>query len=413
MKARTKIVTLMIALSVISYLDRRVLVSAAPTLMKQFGISEPQMGDIFSAFLIAYTLFMIPGGWLADRFGPRRVLTVMGVATALFTGLSAVAGRPGLGTYLGVVPAFMLIRFVLGAFTAPLYPACARLTANWIPAPKRAGVQGLIIAGAPLGSALTPLVVVWLVQTSGWQASLVLAMAVTGVAAWLWHHVVRDTPGEPPQTAQADHDTKTAQAPAGWRQLLTNRQFVLLTASYFALNYFEYIFFYWMDYYFATVRKVPATEAAVYTTSLFVTMMIMTPLAGWVADRLAVRWGNHASRRVVAVVGMATSAVLLLLGTRMDSPVVVAAFFALALGFASGSEGPFWASAIEAAGPNAGSAGGILNGFGNLGGAIAPWLTPRIAARFGWTAALCFASAFVLVGAAAWVFMTPAKRRRT
>src|SRR5262245_33510351 len=108
---QANIVMLMVAISMMSYFDRTIMSIAGPGIMKEFGLSEPQMGAIFTAFLISYAAMNLPGGYLADRFGPRLVLTLVGLGAGLFTTLTAVAGNQGLAAYLGIVPAFFLVRF--------------------------------------------------------------------------------------------------------------------------------------------------------------------------------------------------------------------------------------------------------------------------------------------------------------
>jgi len=142
-------VTLMVGFSVMSYFDRTILSIAGPAIIREFKLSETEMGTVYSAFILSYAVLMIPGGRWADRFGPRLVLTAMGLGAALFTGLTALGGQPGLGAYLnlGVVPAFVLIRLGLGVSTAPLYPSCARMNANWFPESKRGRIWGFVAAG--------------------------------------------------------------------------------------------------------------------------------------------------------------------------------------------------------------------------------------------------------------------------
>src|SRR5215468_3115250 len=127
------VVGLMIACSVMSYFDRTIMSIAGPEIMREFDISPTRMGSVYSAFILSYAIMMIPGGHLADRLGPRLTLLLMNLSAALFTGLTALGGRPGLGSIVGVVPALISIRLGLGVGTAPLYPACARMTGNWIP----------------------------------------------------------------------------------------------------------------------------------------------------------------------------------------------------------------------------------------------------------------------------------------
>src|SRR6266849_9938463 len=127
-RRRAGIVLLMVAFSIMSYFDRIIMSIAGPFIMRESHVSETQMGAIYSAFIFSYGILMIPGGRLADRFGPRRVLTVMGLGAAAFTGLTALGGRPLFGIWLGVFPSFLMIRLGLGVVTAPLYPSCAIIT---------------------------------------------------------------------------------------------------------------------------------------------------------------------------------------------------------------------------------------------------------------------------------------------
>jgi ACS family glucarate transporter-like MFS transporter len=410
-RARNVIVLLMLALSVLSYIDRTAISIAGPTLIKEFGFSETQMGSIYSVFILSYALFMFPGGWLADRFGPRLILALTSLGSALFTALTAFAGLPMLSATLGVLPSFLWVRLGFGLCTAPLYPACGRLTANWFPVVSRARVQGVVLSGAALGGAITPILFSRLIGSVGWRVSLGMAAAATAAVSIIAYWHARDTPPNPALEGErvipkGATDTQALRKPE-WRELFANRNLMLLTIGYFTLNYFEYIFFYWIYYYFGEVRHLGRDQSAIYTTVLLLTMMVMMPLGGWLADRLTPRWGAHISRRRVAVAGMALSALLLYLGIQITNTPVMVALLSLALGLAASAEGPFWASAIDAGGRQAGAAGGLLNAVGNVGGLLAPTLTPYLAERFGWTAGLHFASLMVLLGAASWFLTRP------
>lgn len=394
-------VALMVAMSIMSYFNRTILSIASPHIIKEFGISETEMGSLYSAFLLSYAVLMAPAGRMADVFGPRLVLAWVAAASAIFTALTALIGWLAAAAWFSLFPALFAVRFALGIFSAPLYPSIGRLTANWIHTAARARVQSIIIAGAPLGGAITPILCTWLIAWYGWKSSFVIAAAVTAVLAVVWVSKVQDTPTTKRQLRMGAEGGEGA----NWRRLLKNRNIWVLTLGYFMLNYFEYIFFYWIYYYFVVIRKAGAAQSAVYTTTLLLAMMVSTPIGGWTTDRLGRRLGLLRGRRTVAVTGMVLSAVLLYLATNMDSPVVMVALMSLALGFASCSEGPFWAALLEAGGDSAGAAGGIMNGIGNVGGLIAPVLTPFIAARLGWTWSLHAGSILILTGALSWFFV--------
>src|SRR2546426_6094215 len=252
LRIQTNIVTLLVAFSVMSYFDRTIMSIAGPVIMNEFSLSATSMGAVYTAFLMSYALMNLPGGHLADRFGPRLVLTVMGLGAALFTGLTALGGNPGLGVYLGIVPSFFLVRLAMGFFTGPLYPSCAKTNANWILEGHRAQVWGFIAAGAGLGGATSPLLFSWMIGKCGWRMSFCLAAIATGVLAVIWFWYVRDHPFQHPSITKESLAqiyvgtpslmSKTERTP--WGRLLRNPSLMLLAAGYFAVNYFTYIYFF-------------------------------------------------------------------------------------------------------------------------------------------------------------------------
>jgi MFS family permease len=393
------IIALMLGLSAMSYFDRTVLSVAAPSIIREFRISETAMGTVFSAYLLSYTVFMTPGGALADRFGPRVVLGIATFGAALTTMI--LSAPDGLAALIGAVPAFFGARLLFGVFTAPLYPSCARMVSNWFPPDRHARLQALIISGAGAGAALSPFTFSRLVSRYGWRNGFAIAGVATAILALVWYRFARDK-------APASGTPPREQAPRiALRQLLSDRSLLLLTLSYFCLNYFEYIFFYWMYYYFGEIRRMSAAETATYTTLMFVAMTLGIAGGGWLSDRLAPRLGLSRARRIVTVASMLSSAVLLYLGASATAVIPTVTFLCLALGVACLAEGPFWASAMDAAPGKEGAAGGILNCGGNLGGVLAPILTPMIAAQLGWTAGLWAGSVVVVLGTAVWFYIRP------
>jgi MFS family permease len=318
-------------------------------------------------------------------------------------------GKPGLGSVLGVVPALIAIRLGLGVGTAPLYPACAGMSANWISIQHQGRVQALIIAGSSMGGAVSPILFSWLISLFQWRISFLIAAAATAALGMLWFWSVRDYPASIHSIASSSIREKP---PTAWRRLFTNRNLMLLTLAYFCLGYFQYIFFYWIYYYFGQVRQLGYSQSARYTTMIFVTMAIMMPLGGWISDRLTRAYGEKFGRRVVPMVGLSLGALLLFVGTIVTGTGAAVISLSLATGFASWGEGPFWASAIQVAGRQVGAACGILNTGGNVGGFLAPILTPFIAARLGWSWGLYAGSFMAIVGVIACYFVDPTSRKR-
>ncbi len=417
-RVQITIIGLMFALSVISYFDRTILSIAGPNIMKEFSLSETQLGVIVSSFTFSYAILMIPTGHLSDRFGPRLVLTSMALGSALFTMLTAAAGKPGFGALIGIIPSFVVMRMAMGVFTSPLYPACGRVNANWTSVTQRSRVQSFVNAGAGMGSALSPIIFVRLIAHFGWRMSFCIAGAFTGVLGLIWHWYARDYPREHPFLSASDrkHLSETVgvarrelTGPAPWRKLLTDRNLVLLTIGYFAVDYFEYIFYYWIYYYLGTIRRLGAEESAGYTSMLFLTWVVVTPIGGWISDRMVARFGRRQGLRIVGISGLVLSAALMFAGINAEATGVAVACMSLALGLASCSDVAYWAAAIEVGGKQVGAACGMMNSGGNIGGFLAPIMTPYIASFFGWTWGLYFGCIVVLIGVVVWFFIDAEK----
>ncbi len=387
-------IALMFLLVVVAYLDRTVVSIAAPSIMKEFRLTETEMGTVFSAFLFSYALLMIPGGRFSDRFGPRRVLTFMAVGSGIAVGLLVLVGTPG----LGIMATFVVLRILFGVTQAPTFPAINKANAEWSAPHQRSFVQGVVASGAGLGSALSPILCVPLVNRFGWRSAFLLAGTVSVLFGLVWYMLARDKNEHSGPAPRAD-----------WKALLRNRNLMLLTIGFTALDYFEYIFFYWTFYYFGEIRKLPAAESAAYTTALYVTWLVLTPLGGKTSDWLSARYGRTNGLRMAAMGFLSLSAVMLFFGAGMEETMPAVILICLSFGFASCADVNFWAATIEYAGTQAGAAGGIMNAGGNLGGAIAPILTPVIAAKYGWAAGLYVGSLMAMVGVVVWIWMKPVR----
>src|SRR5882762_1737920 len=324
--SQVAVIGLMFAFSVMSYFDRTIMTIAGPEIMKEFKISATSMGSVYSAFVLSYAIFMTPAGWVADRLGPSLTLFLFGVTSAVSTALTVAGGARGITRWIGVVPALFAIRFVLGAVTAPLYPACARMCAYRIPVIHHARVQAFIIAGSCLGGAVSPILFSWMMAQFRWRNSFYLAAMATAVLALVWMLTVEDRAGE-----AVPKRGETPRAWKAWLKLLANRNLGLVTLAYFTMGYFEYIFFYWIYYYFGEVRKVGYAASAKYTTAVFLTMLVMMPLGGWISDRLTKSYGARFGRRIVPIVGLSSGAVLLFLATVTPGITLTAALLSLAI----------------------------------------------------------------------------------
>jgi len=398
------IVALLCATATAGYLCRVNISTAGALLMEEFGLDQVGMGRVFSAFVLGYAIFQIPGGALADRFGAKSVLQVAALCWTALTVAQAVVGFRGfpIGGTTAIL-SLLVLRFLLGVAAAPTYPGAAQGVARWVPSRDRGRASGIVLASIGLGSALAPPLLSHVMTNWGWRAALFLSALPALVVALIWRKVA-----EPPSRTQAEGEKFPApESGTGWARLRTPG-FALLTLSYTLQGYVGYIFVFWFYLYLVQERKFDLLQGAWASTLPWVLSMGSIPLGGLLSDRLAVSglgpaWG----RRAMPILGLGSSGILIAIGAHTESPVTAAVSLALATALLLSVEGPFWATMIGIAGPSSGAAGGIMNMGSNLGGFVSPMLTPLLARHIGWENALYVAAALSLVAAALWLGIHP------
>jgi nitrate/nitrite transporter NarK len=306
----------------------------------------------------------------------------------------------------------------MGLFSTPLHPGSARAVSNWVPVAQRSWANGLVTGAAIVGVASTHVGFRALMNWVGWQGAFVVIGLCTALWAWIWSSYATDHPAQHRATNRAERqlmrsdEARVTASGATWKTLLRNRSLILLTLSYGAVGYFQYLFFYWMHYYFEKVLKLGESASAYYTLIPPLAMAVTMPLGGWLSDHLQGVLGYRRGRTIVPAVGMILSAVLLGLGVLAKQPVWIVAWFTLALGAIGAAEGSFWSTAVEVGGRYGATAAAICNTGGNGGGMLAPWLTPVISAQFGWPWGISLGGLICLFGAILWFWIDPTQRVR-
>lgn len=372
-------------------------------------LSEQQIGWVYSALLIVYTVGMIPGGWLIDRVGPKRAMTGMGLGLGFCVILTGLLGWLGLAVASLWVP-LLLVRGLAGAASAPLHPGAARSASLWVPLGGRSAANGLITAGALVGIALSYPGFGWLMDRADWQWGFVASGGALVAFALVWKALAADDPAGHPWANPAERQLVAGGAPPRTTttlgdvlRLFRNRNLILLTLSYGALGYMQYMFFYWVKYYFREVLKLPVLESRNATFVVTITMAFGMAAGGWVSDLLCRRLGFGRGCRVVALAGMGLSAAFALVGVSTKDPPAVTVWFALALGSLGLCEGIFWTTAPALEPRNGGLACSVMNTGGNGVGLLAPIFTPVLGQAFGWDVAVVVACAVCAVGALLWL----------
>lgn len=409
---RRKILVLLAGFSLVSYVLRTNISVAAKFMMPDLGLSEIQMGQVFSAFMLGYAIFQIPGGILGDRKGPRLVLTLAALlwgAMTLLTGLV-----PGLivTSGLGAFAVLIMLRFSLGAAEAATYPVAARAVANWFPNSERTFANAIVIAGATLGMAFTPPLISWLMVNWGWRETFFVTSLLGFFIAFVWRWYATDQPEKHVKISDAELITIYAGKPeqsqtpsASWWKLLRNKNIGLICLSYFLDSFVLFIFVFWFYLYLVEERGFSLLKGGVFNSLPYIFAMVMIPLCGHLCDYVAARWGRARSRRAFTIACLTLSAIFLFFGTKEIAPIPAMIYLSLSVGFLLSTEGPFWSSIVEVAGTRAGTAGGIMNTAGNIGGVVSTALAPILFKQFGWSATFALCSTLAIVAGLIWFFI--------
>jgi ACS family glucarate transporter-like MFS transporter len=418
METRTRwlILWLLVLISVVRSMDAVNFSVAAKQIMPEYGLSNVQMGTLYTVFTAGYALFHIPGGWLGDTVGPRRVLALAILWWSGFTMLTAVAGDWWLAGLLGPLTSFMVVRFCIGMGEGAAYPNSARAVASWMATDERAAASGLVFAGIGVGYGLAPPVVSWIMVHYGWRPAFYVFAAVGVVMAGLWYWFATDQPEQHPwvsphelQRIRGDAAPLTRQ-PTPWRTILSHPNVWLLMLANFGFGYGVYIFQSWFYLYLVNVRGFSLMQGGVLTTGPFIAVSIMGPIGGICSDLLVKRYGVTWGRRATAVAGLSLAALCLYVGARVADPYLAVLLLSLGDGFLYFAGSAALGAVIDMAGSHSGTVYGITVTATQIGGAVAPTLTPIIADRFGWEAALQFAGFLALLSAVVWLVIDAGKK---
>jgi ACS family glucarate transporter-like MFS transporter len=400
------IVIMLCATATAGYICRVNISTAAPLLMKEFGLTQIEMGRIFSSFLLGYALFQVPSGAIADRFGARKVLSFIAWLWLIITVLQTIVGwGPFHTSVVTSLLIFMIFRFLLGITASPTYPGSAQGVSRWVLPVYQGRANGIVIASIGIGSALAPPLVSNIMVISGWRPALIASAIPALIIALIWLKVK-----EPANVNNVTLKEKNVDFPfiPEKKVRINSLSFYLLTLSYTLQGYVGYIFVSWFYLYLVQERHFGLLSGAWMSSLPWVLSIISIPLGGWISDRLVRgRPGPVWGRRIVPLVGMAASGILISVGAHTQSAYIAAVSLAFATALILCVEGPFWATMMGISGNKSGTAGGIMNMGSNIGGLISPALTPVIASLIGWENALHVAAFLAIIGALLWFGIKP------
>lgn len=404
--ARWQIVMLLMGFAALGHFNRvGISVVGSEVFIPKLGMSETRMGWVYSTFLLAYSIAMLPGGWLIDRIGSARALTFYALVMGTFVAMTGMVG------WFTTNPenlffCLLVIRGLAGISSAPLHPGAAHVVSGLFYDRGRTSANGLVTAGALIGIAVCYPLLGWLMDLLSWQLAVFLSGLTLILYGMTWRVFTKQTLSASSISKQNNPTLNASNLESHW-SLFKCLNLWLVALSYAAYGYFQYLFFYWMSYYFNTVLHVPPVEARWVSFWIMLAQAAGMAIGGISTDFICRQLGTANGRRAIVISGMGLGACFGLLGVSVSSMSHVAICMALSMAALGVCEGVFWTTASDIGRTSGGFSAAFMNTGGNVGGLISPVLTPVLAAQMGWTGAITFACVIAGVGGLVWLFIRP------
>jgi len=365
-----RIIPVAFVMYTIAFINRTNLSLALPDISRDLHMDAAQAGDAAGIFFWGYILLQVPGGYIAQRWSAKRFVSVLLV---LWGGTSIACGLVTSWRELWG------LRFLLGVVQGGVWPATLVLLAHWFPRAERARANAYWMLCLPVAMVISSPISGWILSHYNWRVMLMAEGALPFLWLLVWHRLISDYPQQARwiSAGERDHLESTLQQekallaspkPEPYRRALTRPQVLLMVAIYFLANIGCYGFLFWLPTILDSARKFKPFWVGV----LFAVPFVVTGIGMVVNSRHSDR--TQERRRHVAVAyGGAGLALLAAVAAGQEHFLLAYAFITLASGGMYGALGPFWGIPTETLPPHlAGSAMGMINALGNLGGYFGP-----------------------------------------
>jgi MFS family permease len=364
----------------LTYIDRLNVSTAGPKFSQELHLNNAQVGLVFSAFAYAYLPLQIFGGWISDRFGARRTLTISAIIWAGATVLTGLAGS---------LAAMLSARVLLGLGEGATFPAATRAMSDWAPNGKRAFYQGITHCSSRLGSTLAPPLVAWLIVSISWRGSFI-ALGIFSLGwAVLWGLYFRDAPAEHAGITSEElgilpeySGTGVNKEPVPWGPLV--RRMAPVTVVYFCYGWTLWLFSSWIPPFFLHSYHLNLLKSAFFSSGVFAGGFLGDMLGGILSDRILKRTHDlNKARRNLVIFGFLMSAASMTPVLYFHNLTGAALCLSVAYFFAEFTVGPMWAIPMDIAPRFSGSASGLMNAGSALAAIISPLIAGLVIDRTG------------------------------
>ena len=406
MKRKSVILTMLVILGMVTFLDRINISVAGSSIMHDLNLSPSEWGWVQSAFILSYGLMQIPMGALGDRFGHRKILAAIVLWWSAFTAFTGLAG--GLASLL-------VIRFMFGIGEAGSSPCSTGVISRWFEKGEVGKAQGYVWAASRMGGALTPFVVIPVMMWVGWRAAFYLLGALGVIWAVVWYVWYRDrgerkeVRGERIVQTQSTSEADTSLT-SHLLLLTSNMQFWLICGMYFFYAFGSWFFFSWFPTFMELGRGFDKTELTYAVAVPFIMSMIGNIAGGHLTDKLTNRYGIKVGRKALGSTSLAVSAVCMFLAAFIPGKMAVFVFLSLCFGIFDLMLPSAWALCIDLGKHHAGTLSGAMNTAGNIGGFCCGILFGELVQQSGnYNLPLYMIAVMLIVSAILFAFINPEK----
>lgn len=394
MKRKHFILTMLVVLGVVTFLDRINISVAGSAIMRDLNLSAAEWGWVQSAFILSYGLMQIPMGAFGDHHGHRKVLALIVLWWSLFTAFTGLAGG---------LAAMLVIRFMFGMGEAGSSPCSTGVISRWFEKNEVGKAQGYVWAASRMGGALTPFVVIPVMAWLGWRAAFYLLGTLGIVWAVVWFAYYRDR--QPSATMQESRKIKIP-----WRAILHSRQVWIICAMYFFYAFGSWFFFSWFPTFMELGRGFEKSELTYAVAVPFVMSMLGNIMGGYLTDRLSTKYGLKVGRKALGSTSLAVSAVCMFLAAFIPGKMAVFVFLSLCFGIFDLMLPSAWALCIDLGKQYAGAVSGAMNTAGNIGGFFCGILFGFLVQSSGnYNLPLYMIAAMLIISAVLFAFINPTK----
>ncbi|MCG8526225.1 MAG: MFS transporter [Opitutales bacterium] len=369
------------SLSLLLYIDRTCISVAKGPIAESLNLSDTQMGWVLSAFALGYALAQTPSGYLADRFGPRIVLSGIVTIWSLFTALTGAAFN-----YLSL----LIYRFLFGVGESGAFPSMARASFSWIPLKERGLVTGINFSGSRLGAAFALPLMAWLISAVGWRNTFYILGGIGIFWAVAWWYFFRDNPEDHKGVSEEEKAfiLENRQKPVKTENnlnasiLLSSPNMWFTMIQYFCSNFTFFFSLTWLFPYIKETYDIDAMQAGWLTSLPLIGGAFGNWISGYFMDFLYGKGHWVLSRRLTAIIGFALAAIGLIGSMQMESAMGAVLMLTIAIFGADMTLSPSWSFCVDIGAKNAGVVSGTMNMAGNVGSFVTGLAFPYITAWF-------------------------------